>query len=72
MPALNKLVDHYNSAEVEFLSLTHNKPQLVMQFLNKHDFKFKIVPDNLKVMKEKFKLYSIWPYSIIIDKGENK
>ena len=67
MPAFNKLVDHYDNKKVDFISLTFDKAELVEDFLTKHEFKFKVVPDNTEVMREKFKLFSMWPYSIIID-----
>lgn len=68
IPDLNKLVDYYTGKKVTFISFTYNKSIVVKKFLTQHPFKFKIVADNDTVRRENFKLFSAWPYTIIISK----
>ncbi len=68
MPALNKLVEQYAHKNVTFVSFTYDSSALVRQFLKKHSFKFDIVADNDEVRSESFKLFSAWPYTVIISK----
>lgn len=50
MPKLNKLVDKYNGASVEFLGITMNNQQMVEGFLKKKTFKFNILPNGFGVV----------------------
>jgi len=68
MPDLNKLVGLYAGKKVTFISITYDSTKTVMKFLNQHPFKFKIVAGNDTVRSSIFKLFSAWPYNIIINK----
>jgi peroxiredoxin len=69
MPALNKLVESYNSKEVVFLALAFNDTKQVNTFLQTHTFSYTILPGSGEVDK-KFNISS-WPTSIVIDKEGN-
>ena len=68
IPGFNKLVDTYSKEKVVFISITYNNAQMVNDFLKKHTFKFQLVADNDSVRRNDFKLFSVWPYNIIIGK----
>jgi len=68
IPDLNKLVDYYANKHVAFISITFDSTDMVKEFLSKHPFKFKIIPNNDTIRRYVFKLISSWPYSIIINK----
>lgn len=68
MPELNKLVDYYSSKNVEFISFAPESSSVVKEFLERHSFKFKAVADSEPIRSEQFKLFSAWPYTILIDK----
>lgn len=68
MPDLNKLVELYSSKKVEFISFAPENASVVTSFLEKHPFKFKTVAESELIRSEKFKLFSAWPYTILIDK----
>lgn len=65
MPRLNKLVEEYKGKDVVFLGITFNNPQQVHKFLEKHTFKYTLLPNS----KEIDKLYKIsgWPVNMVID-----
>lgn len=69
MPGLNHLVEAYVGKKVAFISFTYNSTDMVKTFLKDHSFKFQIVADNDSVRRNAFKLFSVWPYNIIIDKN---
>ena len=69
MPGLNHLVDTYAGKDVAFISFTYDSTDMVKTFLKKHPFKFKIVANNDSIRRQAFKLFSVWPYNIIIDKN---
>lgn len=68
MPGFNKLVESYAHKNVQFISFTYDSPAKVGEFLKETPFKFNIVADNDEVRRESFKLFSVWPYTIIINK----
>ena len=68
MPELNKLVKMYSSKNVEFISFAPEKAAVVEKFLLKQPFSFKTVADSEPVRRDQFKLFSAWPYTILIDK----
>ena len=68
IPGLNKLVELYAGKKVTFISITYDSTETVMRFLKQHPFKFKIVANNDTVRRYIFKLFSAWPYTIIINK----
>ncbi|MEO7048552.1 MAG: TlpA disulfide reductase family protein, partial [Ferruginibacter sp.] len=68
MPGFNKLVGYYANKNVTFISLTYDSSVLVQKFLKKHPFKFQNVANNDEVRRNVFKLFSVWPYTIIISK----
>ena len=68
MPELNKLVKLYSGKKVTFISLAAENSTLLSKFFKKHSFSFATIPDSDEIMYGAFKLESIWPYSVIIDK----
>ena len=68
MPGFNKLVDTFSNKKVTFISFTYESSARVLNFLEQHPFKFKNVTNNDTVRREDFKLFSVWPYTIIINK----
>ena len=68
MPELNKLVAYYSSKNVEFISFAPESSNVVKEFLKKHPFNFKAVAESEPIRSEEFKLFSGWPYTILIDK----
>lgn len=68
MPGFNKLVKLYADKNVTFISFTYDSDKVVQEFLEKQPFNFNNVADNDEVRQKVFKLLSVWPYTIIIDK----
>ncbi len=68
MPDLNKLVDHYANKNVKFISFAPENALSLESFFQKHTFKFVPIAESEDIRREKFKLFSAWPYAIIIDK----
>lgn len=68
IPGFNKLVDLYANKNVTFISFTYDSTVMVKKFLKQHPFKFNIVANNDEVRRDRFKLFSVWPYTIIISK----
>lgn len=68
IPGFNKLVETFSNKKVTFISFTYNSSATVLKFLQQHPFKFKNVTNNDTVRREDFKLFSVWPYTIIINK----
>ncbi|HMJ48728.1 MAG TPA: redoxin domain-containing protein [Ferruginibacter sp.] len=68
MPELNRLVTHYTGKKVTFISFAPEDSITLKTFFITHPFNFAIVPKSEKVRSEEFKLFSAWPYSIIIDR----
>lgn len=67
MPDLNKLVEHYSSNDVAFISFAPEDKAKLEVFFEKHPFKFTAVPEAETIRRDIFKLFGIWPYSVIID-----
>ena len=68
MPELNKLVSKYSDKNVQFISFAPESSDILLPFLREHPFKFKTVANSENIRQDIFKLFSGWPYSIIIDK----
>lgn len=68
MPGFNKLVETFSNKKVSFISFTNDSSAIVLKFLQQHPFNFKNVTNNDAVRRESFKLFSVWPYTIIISK----
>ncbi len=68
IPGFNKLVEFYANKNVSFISFTYDSLEMVRKFLEQHPFKFNIVANNDEVRRKNFKLFSVWPYTIIISK----
>ena len=68
MPDLNKLVGLYSAKDVAFISFAPETLSTVKEFLVKHPFNFKTVADSESIRRGEFKLFSAWPYTILIDK----
>ncbi|MGN6265019.1 MAG: TlpA family protein disulfide reductase [Ginsengibacter sp.] len=66
IPGFNKLVEFYANKNVTFISLTYDSSAMVQKFLKQHRWKFNIVANNDEVRRNNFKLFSVWPYTIII------
>jgi peroxiredoxin len=65
MPALNRLVEEYDSAGVVFLGFAINDKKRLRKFLKKTAFKFTIIPDSAPV-EEKFGVIE-HPITFVID-----
>lgn len=68
MPDLNQLADHYAGKEVAFISFAPEEKAKLEDFFQKHPFKFTTVPQSESIRRDVFKLFSIWPYAVIIDR----
>lgn len=68
IPGFNKLTESYANKNVTFISLTYDSTTMVREFLKQHPWKFNIVANNDEVRRNKFKLFGVWPYTIIINK----
>ncbi|MBC5774805.1 TlpA family protein disulfide reductase [Pontibacter sp. KCTC 32443] len=68
MPALNELVRFYKDANVIFLSLAPENAETLEKFFVRFPFDYTPAADAEKVKSEIFKLQTIVPYSVIIDK----
>jgi len=68
MPYFNKLVYSFSGKAVAFISFAPEETIKVKEFLLKHLFKLKTIANSEIVRQDIFKLFSIWPYTIIIDK----
>jgi peroxiredoxin len=68
MPGFNKLVEFYANKNVTFISFTYDSSAMVQKFLKQHPFEFQNVANNDVVRRDSFKLFSVWPYTIIICK----
>ncbi len=68
MPDLNKLVERYAGKKVSFISFAPEDSISVSNFLREHPFKFTAIAKSDSIRREKFKLFPVWPYTIIIDK----
>lgn len=66
MPKLNEITKLYTPDKVVFLALTFNDVEKVQTFLQKHEFKYNILPASTATDK-KYKI-SGWPTSIVINK----
>lgn len=68
MPDLNKLVTHYPGKDVAFISFAPEDPATLNAFFKKHPFAFTAIPQGDNIRRDAFKLFSVWPYSIVIDR----
>ena len=68
MPALNKLVEHYSDRQVRFISFALEDTATLLKFFQQHPFKFTAIANSENIRQDKFRLFSAWPYTIIIDR----
>ena len=68
IPVLNKLVSKYSGKDIVFLSLANEDSAQLRNFLKSQKFNFEQVPNGARVMIDTFKMFSMWPTTIIIDK----
>lgn len=71
MPLLNSLVDYFKGQSIKFISFANEDSAKLKPFLLKHFFKFEHVANSSPIRQGIFKLFSAWPYTIIIDKKGN-
>ena len=69
MPTLNEIVKKYKTKDVEFISFANDDSSKLKEFLKSNEFNFKIVPSAGHILIETFKLFAVWPTSIIIDRN---
>lgn len=69
MPLLNKIVQKFTDKEIMFISFANDDKKKLENFLKSNEFNFKIIPKSGHVLVTVFKLFSLWPTSIIIDKN---
>ena len=67
MPYLNSLVSKYKKENILFLSFANENSSIIKDFLKSIKFKFKIVPEGGDILINTFKLFTMWPTSVIID-----
>lgn len=68
MPALNQLVKFYSGKKVKFISFAPEDSLSLEKFFQQHPFNFTAIPNSEDIRRNIFKLFSAWPYAIIIDK----
>jgi thiol-disulfide isomerase/thioredoxin len=68
MPLLNKLKTSYKDKNILFLSFANEDSTKISEFLKTTRFNFKHIPHGGTILIDTFKLFSIWPTTIIIDK----
>lgn len=68
IPSLNKLVEHYSGKDVQFISFAPEDAAALLKFFQTHSFKFTAIAGSEDIRRNKFKLFSAWPYTIIIDR----
>ncbi|MGN6341138.1 MAG: TlpA family protein disulfide reductase [Ginsengibacter sp.] len=68
IPGFNKLVKFYANKKVTFVSFTYDSSVMVQKFLKQHPFEFQNVANNDEVRRNDFKLFSVWPYTVVISK----
>ncbi|RYD71965.1 MAG: TlpA family protein disulfide reductase [Sphingobacteriales bacterium] len=66
MPLLNNIVSKYEKENIIFLSFANDDAVKLKKFLRFTEFNFKVVPDS-NVLSATFKLFAIWPTTIVID-----
>lgn len=69
LPALNRLVDEYKNEDVVFIAFGRDDPKSIAGFLKKKEFKYKIVPSNIKFATDQYCIIAGWPTSMVIDKN---
>lgn len=67
MPDMNRLVEHYSGKKVTFLSFAPEDKATLQKFFEQHPFRFTAIAESEDIRMEKFKLFSAWPYAVIID-----
>lgn len=67
MPDLNKLVESYSGKKVVFISFAPEDSNTLKDFFSTHPFKFKTVANSEVIRSDHFKLFSAWPYNIVIN-----
>jgi hypothetical protein len=68
MPLLNKLKTSFKDKDILFLSFANEDSTKIREFLKTTRFNFKHIPNGGRILIDTFKLFSIWPTTIIIDK----
>ncbi|MEO1515249.1 MAG: TlpA disulfide reductase family protein [Bacteroidota bacterium] len=61
---LNKLKEHYHKQNIEFLAMTYEDASTAMQFAQKYEYTFTIIPDFLEYYEPLIRYY---PQNIFID-----
>jgi len=67
IPTLNKLVKDYKEKDILFFSLANDGEKKLSDFLQTTAFNFQHIPSS-RILTETFKLFGIWPTTVIIDK----
>lgn len=70
MPMLNELEAVYRNKGVNFVSVTSESQNDVMNYLSKNQFNIEVIPNNEKILREVFELNAGfgYPTTIVIDK----
>jgi len=66
MPFLNEIKENYKGQEIEFLSMAPEENLKIVDFLRKHEFRFRHIPDADEFLK---KFGVGFPKNILIDKN---
>lgn len=68
MPLFNKIARMYDENDIVFISFCRNDESTIKEFLDTHEFDFKIVPNALPIAREFGVEYNGWPLTYILDK----
>src|SRR5690606_219016 len=68
MPELNKLVDKYSNTDIQFLSLALDKKEALLDFLEKTEFKYDVLPNQKNLILNDLNL-SLFPTHIVVDQN---
>jgi thiol-disulfide isomerase/thioredoxin len=68
IPDLNTLVVKYKSKEINFLAISTDSTNEIVNFSKKHPFDFTIIPNGNDLFRKKFQLMWGMPFTIITDK----
>jgi len=66
MPLLNNVVAKYKKENILFLSFANDDAVKLREFLRHTAFNFEVVP-NSNILSTTFKLFAVWPTTIVID-----
>ncbi|MEP6792768.1 MAG: TlpA disulfide reductase family protein [Saprospiraceae bacterium] len=67
IPGLNKLVEKYNTEDVNFLAISRNTTNEMLNFLSCHPYNFDQIVYGLPIITSNFKYKGSYPLTIVMD-----